>query len=56
MFDLADTLLAVYRNYDIAPDGSRFALIKPERQPGSTQVLVVENWFAELQQRVPAGR
>jgi len=56
VFDLADTLLAVYRNYDIAPDGSRFALIKPERQRGSTQFLIVENWFEELKQRVPVGR
>jgi len=56
VFDLADTLLAVYRNYDIAPDGSRFALIKPERQRDSTHFLIVENWFEELKQRVPVGR
>ena len=56
VFDLTDTLLAVYRNYDIAPDGSRFALIKPERQRGSTQFLIVENWFEELKQRVPVSR
>jgi serine/threonine-protein kinase len=53
MFDLADTLLSNYRNYDIAPDGSRFAVIKPQRSRGSTQFIVVENWFEELKQRVP---
>jgi len=39
-------------SYDVAPDG-RFLMIKDERRP-STELVLVQNWFTELQQRVPA--
>src|SRR6185436_10879148 len=39
-------------NYDIAPDG-RFLMIEPSRDPGPavSQLVVIDNWFTELQQK-----
>ena len=43
-------------NYDVAPDGQRFVLIKPQGGSGASQELrVVLNWFEELKVKVPAG-
>jgi Tol biopolymer transport system component len=43
-------------NYDVAPDGQRFVLIKPQGGSGASQELhVVLNWFEELKAKVPAG-
>jgi len=43
-------------NYDVAPDGKRFVLIKPQGGGGASQELrVVLNWFEELKAKVPAG-
>jgi eukaryotic-like serine/threonine-protein kinase len=45
------------QGYDVTPDGERFIVIKPaegERLP--VPVHFVENWFAELNRRVPPGR
>ena len=43
-------------SYDVARDGQHFLMIKPairpERQPND-QVIIIFNWFSELQQRVP---
>ena len=39
------------RQYDVGPDG-RFLMIK-EGDRASNQIVVVLNWFTELQQRVP---
>ena len=43
------------RNYDIAPDGQCFLMIKPATDEtfSSGQLVVVQNWLAELAQRVP---
>ena len=46
------------RAYDIAPDGRRFLMLKEEASGDSLGVqpdrlVVVENWFEELRQRVP---
>lgn len=48
------------RTYDITPDGQRFLLIKesaPENTNDTfddlTQIIVVQNWFAELERLVP---
>jgi len=39
------------QQYDVAPDDSRFIMIKePERTAG--EVVYVENWFSELKERV----
>ena len=43
------------RNYDIHPDGERFLMIKPveTREGLGNQVILVLNWFEELQRLVP---
>ncbi len=38
--------------YDVAPDGQRFLMIKQE-QTGVTQINVIQNWFEELKRLVP---
>ncbi len=40
------------RSYDISPDGKRFVMIK-ESTSAPVQLLVVQNWFAELNRLVP---
>jgi Tol biopolymer transport system component len=44
-------------NYDVAPDGQRFLMLKPveQAQAAPTQINVVLNWFEELKRRVPSG-
>jgi serine/threonine protein kinase len=45
--------------YDISPDGRRFLVLKrvgnDQPQSARIQLLVVQNWMAELQSRVPAN-
>jgi Tol biopolymer transport system component len=45
-------------NYDVAPDGQRFLMIKPADagEAAPTQINVVLNWFEELKRRVPTGK
>ena len=47
------------RTYDVAPDG-RFLMIQSEAatQPDAapSSIVVVQNWFEELKQRVPARK
>ena len=45
------------REYEFAPDGERFLALK---NPGTTteseptaRIIVIENWFEELKERVP---
>jgi len=40
--------------YDVSLDGERFVMVQEAEH--STQIHVVQNWFEELKQRVPAGR
>jgi serine/threonine protein kinase len=45
--------------YDVSANGQRFLMIKPNEQTSSsapTQIVVVQNWFEELKQKVPAGK
>ncbi len=43
-------------NYDVAPDGRRFVMIKEsEQESASVQINVVLNWFEELKRRVPTN-
>jgi Tol biopolymer transport system component len=46
------------RMYDVSPDGRRFLMIKerrPSEEPApSARFIVVQNWFAELNRRVPS--
>ena len=46
------------RGWDISLDGSRFLMVKvEERKPQPvTEMILVQNWFEELQRLVPTGR
>jgi serine/threonine-protein kinase len=41
------------RTYDASPDGSRFLMIRIGNDNRQSSLIVVQNWFTELQQRVP---
>jgi Tol biopolymer transport system component/predicted Ser/Thr protein kinase len=45
-------------NYDVSPDGQRFLMLKPvgSAEAAPTQIVVVQNWFEELKQKVPVGK
>jgi eukaryotic-like serine/threonine-protein kinase len=45
-------------NYDVSPDGQRFLMLEPveQDQVAPTQIVVVQNWFEELKQKVPTGK
>jgi hypothetical protein len=47
-----------FPNYDVSPDGQRFLMLKPteQNQAAPTQIVVVQNWFEELKQKVPTGK
>ena len=46
-----------FPNYDVSPDGQRFLMLKSSEQAASlTQIVVVQNWFEELKQKVPPGK
>jgi eukaryotic-like serine/threonine-protein kinase len=49
---------ATFPNYDVAPDGQRFLMLKPadQEQSAPSQINVVLNWFEELKQKVPTGK
>jgi Tol biopolymer transport system component len=43
--------------YSVSPDGQRFLMRKYEQSSSTlTQVVVVQNWFEELKQKVPSGK
>ena len=42
-------------NYDVAPDGSRFLMIKPVEDTSVAELRVVLNWLEELKRRVPVN-
>jgi len=43
------------RQYDVAPDGQRFLMLKQSGEVTATppQIVVVKNWFEELKRLVP---
>ncbi len=43
-----------YRNFDISRDGERFVLVRSLQR--RNRVIVVQNWFEELEQLVPTTR
>ena len=45
-----------YPIFDVHPDGERFLIPKPGMTDGATELIVVENWFAELERLAPTGR
>ena len=46
-----------YRLYDLSPDDRRFVMLRPVGQEAGSdlRVVLVENWFVELKQKM-AGR
>ena len=44
-----------HTNYDIHPDNKRFVMIKPSERI-STEMIVVLNWFEELQRLFPPDK
>jgi serine/threonine-protein kinase len=38
--------------YDVAPDGERFVFLRFMRDADPTEIIIVENWFEELKERV----
>ena len=50
----------VYRNFDLAPDGQRFAVLMAPDETGErrapVQLTLMQNFFDELKRRVPVGR
>ena len=44
-------------NYDVAPDGERFLMLRTvDPGPEADQIQIVQNFFAELERLVPGGR
>ena len=42
------------RNYDVTADGERFLMLKSDEENlETTNLILVENWFDELQRLVP---
>jgi eukaryotic-like serine/threonine-protein kinase len=49
-----DPSLALWRNYDVTPDGQRFLMLKTiEQDEAPAQINVVLNWFEELKRLAP---
>jgi hypothetical protein len=41
----------------VSADGQRFLMLKAtEGAQAATQIAVVQNWFEELEQKVPVGK
>ncbi len=46
-----------FLDYDVAPDGTRFLMIKEDpAESGPTHLNVVLNWFEEVKRRVPGAK
>ncbi|HXV64811.1 MAG TPA: protein kinase, partial [Vicinamibacteria bacterium] len=40
-------------SYDILPDGKRFLMVKRAAEQGTREIVLVQNWFSELEQLAP---
>jgi serine/threonine-protein kinase len=49
-FDQAEV---AYANYDVYPDGKRFVMVRTDEGRDSPRLIVVMDWFTELQEIVP---
>jgi hypothetical protein len=49
---------AQIRSYDLSKDGQRFLMVKLEQRKPTpvTEMILVQNWFEELKQKVPTGK
>jgi hypothetical protein len=41
------------RTYDVSPDGARFVRIKEQDAGVPSSIIVIQNWFEELERLVP---
>ena len=41
--------------YGVTSDSQKFLMLKPPEQPPPTKILVVANWFEELERLVPTN-
>jgi serine/threonine-protein kinase len=57
LFEGGFAVTAQTRGYDLTPDGQRFLMVQPMDRPPivPNQIVMVQNWFAELMQRVPVN-
>ena len=54
--DLRGRNLLDLPDFDIAPDGKSFVMVKPDEEYGkATEIRLVLNWFEELKRIAPAG-
>ncbi len=62
LFDASAYFYGLRNGFAVDPDGQRFLMVKPSSGPtadnaeaaaGRGHITVVQNWFEELQQRVP---
>ena len=44
------------RNYDVAPDGRHFVMVRPDAADPPQRFHVIAGWYAELRDRTAAGR
>ena len=42
------------RTYDVHPDGERFLVVKLGATDSANQIILIQNWFDELQRLVPS--
>jgi len=49
---------APIRGYDLSHDGQRFLMVKYEQRKPTpvTEMILVENWFEDLKQKLPTGK
>ena len=53
LFSMANYLLGDGHNqYDVSPDDLRFVMLRFEERAEGEQLILVENWFEELTERV----
>lgn len=46
----------IFPSFDVAPDGNRFLMVRSDPEAQRSKLHVVQNWFEELRQRVPANK
>jgi hypothetical protein len=58
LFEAPGFQAGIPRCWDMSLDGQRFLMVKLEdRKPAPlTEMVLVENWFEELERLAPAGR
>ena len=49
---IAFVALGVHQAYDVGPDDRRFLMVRTEGSDQSTELILVQNWFAELKTKV----